>query len=45
MTERCICCGRVISEGGQVCLICEYEAEYGKEEANVSGKHRPSDMD
>ena len=25
--ERCVCCGKVIPEGSQVCVICGYEAE------------------
>ena len=44
MSETCVCCGREIPEGRQVCPICECEAEQGKEEANVSGRYRPSDM-
>jgi hypothetical protein len=45
MSETCVCCGREIPEGRQVCPACEYEAKCGKEENDVSGKHRPSDMD
>ena len=44
MSETCVCCGREIPEGRQVCHICEYEAEHGKEDTNVSRRHRPSDM-
>lgn len=44
MSETCVCCGREIPEGRQVCPICEYEAEHGKEDVNVSGRYRPSDM-
>ena len=44
MDNRCIKCGEIIPEGRQVCPICEYEAEHGKEDVNVSGRHRPSDM-
>ena len=45
MSDTCVCCGREIPEGRQVCHICEYEAEHGKEDTNVSRRHRPSDMD
>lgn len=44
MSETCVCCGREIPEGRQVCPICEYEAEHGKEDVNVSERHRPSYM-
>ena len=29
-TERCVCCGREIPEGRQVCVICGYTAEKKK---------------
>lgn len=45
MSETCVCCGREIPEGRQVCPICEYKAEHGKEDVNVSGRYRPSYMD
>ena len=44
MSETCVCCGRKIPEGRQVCPICEYESEQGKEDINVSGRYGPSDM-
>lgn len=28
--ERCVCCGQVIPEGRQVCVICGYKAEKKK---------------
>lgn len=27
MENRCICCGEIIPEGRQVCIICEEEVE------------------
>ncbi len=45
MSETCVCCGREIPEGRQICPICEYKAEHGKEDVNVSGMYRPSYMD
>ena len=29
MEERCICCGRIIPEGHQVCMICEKKTYQG----------------
>ena len=28
--ERCVCCGKVIPEGRQVCVICGYKADHKK---------------
>lgn len=28
--EHCVCCGAVIPEGRQVCVICGYKADNGK---------------
>ena len=36
--ETCVCCGQVIPEGRQVCVICGYKVENGKPDL-VEVKH------
>ena len=29
MEDRCVCCGRIVPEGQQVCLVCEAKVNAG----------------
>ena len=37
-SERCVCCGKVIPEGRQVCVICGYKAEKKVKKCRYCGK-------